>query len=283
MPAIEAGQALAAVPYPGRARLPTGRAIWRTILPPARSCAPGLACPTVGQRGPGEAEESPASLAGLPGCGSIVATRTKIASGKSTGKAERARTPDKLQKLAYAAAVEELAERGIAWTDADTAMLRSALGIGSPQKESVEWIARLADPRVKEALRLALANAPEAEGKFFGNIGHAANTLLRAAEEHQEPWEETHWREVLINYAMLDVGWWTVEGTRPAIFRRGAPVGIPARDLALLSVLAGTATWERIFPLRASHPGLSGRDAISTERRAMGYYTSESKHSARLK
>lgn len=189
-----------------------------------------------------------------------------------------------IQRVAYQAAVEELRDKyGFTWTDSDTEVFRSQLGVNKnpTEKEAREILARLTAALRSDGVMSALHEVVRFAEEHAEEASDASGTVLRAirlGEIDGPAWHmrgfadlgmeagqvEHNWRVTLAEYAATEIGWWTRFPTD--------------RTLALLSVLAGIPSWsrtaERLRQLseRRSNPinkGVSGRDAIAAERRAM--------------
>lgn len=197
---------------------------------------------------------------------------------KRAPRVERARCPADVQRLAYAAAVDELArEWGVTWNDADAERLRDELGMNYREDplhtESMRLCIELARavyaaPRVMKALE-AIVQFSETHGQvgFAGRWGASegdARKLLNTAIHFGDPHDPlnmpgrpfTMWREAVAVHAFEKQGWWSAKP-------------VTARTLALLSVLAGVPDWKEVGVKPAYWPGYTGPEAIADERRAM--------------
>jgi hypothetical protein len=192
-----------------------------------------------------------------------------VREGKPRKRVTRGQSEIDVARLAREAAVAELLEHGIVWTDCDTERLRWALGLLGPDRASLllrKLGLALSTPAVRDAFREVRAfaeqygdcssssDSAERTVAAFGSIEGPVRQLWSLAHETpQTEFVETKWREVLTDYAFQEVGWWSKGKMTP-------------RKLALLAVLAG------IVDFRVA--GFSGRDAIAQEAKAMRYQLS---------
>lgn len=203
-------------------------------------------------------------------------------SGKARALVARGRTPDDVQRLAYEAAVVELRGEGIEWGDADAAHLRAILGrteipelrearrllddLATVLRDAIPAMQALVDFADRHPDLAASTSGAARVAVGLGGIDGPVRKLWYLAEQrqrrtrHRASVAEHDWRGTLAEFASKEIGWWS---RNPR----------DARTLALLSILAGIPDWKSMAArLRRSAKGISGRDAIAEERRAMRHH-----------